>query len=60
MLVGGVSVRSVERLTGMHRDTVLHLLVKAGERCEKLLGDRIRNVPCKDAELDENMELGFL
>lgn len=29
------------------------MLVKAGERCEKLLGDKIRNVPCKDVELDE-------
>jgi len=27
--------------------------VKAGERCNKLLGEKIRNVPCKDVELDE-------
>jgi len=53
MLVEGCSVRSIERLTGTHRDTILRLLVKAGERCEKLLGEKIRNVPCKDVELDE-------
>jgi transposase-like protein/IS1 family transposase len=53
MLCEGVSVRSIERLTEVHRDTILRLLVKAGERCEKLLGDKIRNVPCKDVELDE-------
>jgi IS1 family transposase/lambda repressor-like predicted transcriptional regulator len=53
MLVEGVSVRSIERVTGVHRDTILRLLVKAGERCEKLLGDKIRNVPVKDVELDE-------
>jgi transposase-like protein/IS1 family transposase len=53
MLVEGCSVRSIERLTGVHRDTILRLLVKAGERCEKLLGDKIRNVEAKDVELDE-------
>jgi transposase-like protein len=44
MLCEGVSVRSIERLTEVHRDTILRLLVKAGERCEKLLGEKIRNV----------------
>lgn len=53
MLVEGCSVRTIERLTDVHRDTILRLLVKAGERCEKLLGEKIRNVPCKDVELDE-------
>jgi hypothetical protein len=53
MLVEGWSVRTIERLTGVHRDTILRLLVKAGERCEKLLGEKIRNVPCNDVELDE-------
>jgi hypothetical protein len=31
----------------------MRLLVLAGERCEKILGDKIRNVPVKDVELDE-------
>ena len=53
MLVEGISIRSIERLTEVHRDTILRLLVKAGERCEKLLGEKIVNVPVKDVELDE-------
>lgn len=53
MLVEGCSVRSVERLTGVHRDTILRVLVLAGERCEKLMGDKIRNVPVKDVQCDE-------
>jgi len=53
MLVQGVSIRSIERLTDIHRDTILRVLVKAGERCEKLLGEKIANVPVKDVELDE-------
>jgi transposase-like protein len=38
MLLEGASVRSTERLTGLHRDTILRLLVAAGEKCEKLMG----------------------
>jgi transposase-like protein/IS1 family transposase len=53
MLVEGVSVRSIERLTEVHRDTILRLLVKVGERCEKIMGRKIVNVPVKDVELDE-------
>ena len=38
LLIEGTSVRSTERITGLHRDTILRLLVVAGERCEKALG----------------------
>ncbi len=44
MLLEGMSVRSVERLTGIHRDTILRLLVRAGERCERVLEGRIRQI----------------
>ena len=40
-------------LTGVHRDTILRLLVLAGERCEKLIGRLIVNVPVKDVQCDE-------
>lgn len=53
LLVEGVSVRSIERLTDTHRDTILRVLVNAGERCEQLLDDRIQRVPVKDVECDE-------
>ncbi|HUA21184.1 MAG TPA: IS1 family transposase [Bryobacteraceae bacterium] len=53
MLCEGVSVRSIERLTDVHRDTILRLLVKAGERCEKVLGTKLRNVPVQDVQCDE-------
>lgn len=53
MLVEGVSVRSVERLTGVHRDTILKLLVLAGERCERLLEERIKQVAVRDVQCDE-------
>lgn len=53
LLLEGNSVRSIERITQVHRDTILKLLVLAGQRCERLLGQKIRNVPVKDVQCDE-------
>lgn len=53
MILEGSSVRSVERLTGIHRDTILSLMVKAGEKCEKLMEEKIRNVSVQDIQADE-------
>lgn len=46
-------MRSTERISGLHRDTILKLLVAAGEKCEKLLGRLIVNVPVEDVQADE-------
>jgi IS1 family transposase len=53
LLVEGNSLRSIERITGIHRDTVMTVLLKAGERCEKLLEKRIKGLKVKDVEADE-------
>jgi IS1 family transposase len=53
LIVEGNSIRSGERISGVHRDTILALLVKAGERCEKLLADTITRVRVRDVECDE-------
>ncbi len=53
MLLEGASVRSVERITNIHRDTILRLLVTAGEKAEKFMGRYVRNVPVQDVEVDE-------
>ena len=44
LLMEGMSVRSVERVTGVHHTTILSLLVLAGERCERLLKKRIHKL----------------
>jgi hypothetical protein len=41
------------RLTGTHHTTILKVLVIAGERCERLIGEKIVNVPVKDVQADE-------
>jgi transposase-like protein/IS1 family transposase len=53
LLVEGMSIRSVERVTGVHRDTILRLLVLAGERCERLMQRKIEAVNVRDVEVDE-------
>jgi len=53
LLLEGCSVRSAERITGVHRDTILRTLLLAGERCEKLFEDRLRGVPVEDVQADE-------
>ena len=53
LLLEGTSIRSVERLTGIHRDTILSAFVDAGERCQRFLEETIRDVPVKDVQADE-------
>ncbi len=38
LLVEGSSIRSAERLTGVHRDTICSLLVLFGDACRRVLG----------------------
>jgi len=53
MLLEGNSVSSVERITGIHHTTILKLLVLAGEKCERVMAEKIRNVEVRDLECDE-------
>jgi len=53
MLLEGNSVSSVERITGVHKATILKLLVLAGEKCERIMAEKIRNIRVNDVEADE-------
>jgi IS1 family transposase len=53
LLVEGNSIRSTQRITGVDQNTIMKILKLAGERCEKLMGRLIVNVPVKDVEADE-------
>lgn len=53
LLVEGSSVRSAERITGVHRDTILRLLETVGERCLMIQETLVRNVKVADIEADE-------
>jgi IS1 family transposase len=53
LLVEGNSLRSVERITGVTLHTLLDLLILVGEKCERLLSDKIQGLPVKDVQADE-------
>lgn len=50
-LVEGCSIRSTERMFGVHCDTIMRLGV--GEGCAVLLDETMRDLPCERLELDE-------
>jgi IS1 family transposase len=52
-LVEGNSIRSVERMTGVHRDSIMRLGVKVGEGCRRLHDAGMRDLQVSILELDE-------
>src|ERR1039458_3482160 len=52
-LAEGCSIRSIERMTGIHRDTIMHLGVKVGVGCTRLMDQSMRDLPCTRLEMDE-------
>jgi IS1 family transposase len=40
-------------MTGIHHDTIMRLVVKVGNACEKIMDTTMRNLTCKDIEVDE-------
>ncbi len=52
-LAEGNSIRSIERMTGVHRDTIMRLGVRVGQGCARLLDQKMRNLDCERIELDE-------
>ncbi|MDB6095413.1 MAG: transposase [Verrucomicrobia bacterium] len=53
MLCEGASIRSIERMTGIHRDTVMRLGVRMGEGCKKIMDEKLRNLNSRLIEVDE-------
>ena len=53
MILEGSSIRSTERVTGVHRDTIMRLLLVAGDTCERVMSKWVRNVPVTEIEADE-------
>jgi transposase-like protein len=53
LLLEGMSIRSIQRITGLHQETILDLMVLAGDRCRELMNNRIKGVAVKDVEADE-------
>jgi IS1 family transposase len=52
-LAEGSSIRSIERLTGVHRDTIMRLGIRIGQGCERILDSTMRNLYCEHIQMDE-------
>lgn len=52
-LVEGNSIRSTERMTNTHRDTICRLLVEVGEGCQRIMDEKMRDLPCNLVQVDE-------
>jgi IS1 family transposase len=52
-LAEGSAIRSIERMTGVHRDTIMRLGVKVGQGCTRLMDEEMRELQCGRLELDE-------
>jgi len=52
-LAEGSSIRSIERITGVHRDTIMRLGVRVGKGCEMLLDSKMQDLGCRYLQLDE-------
>lgn len=52
-LVEGNSIRSVERMQGVHRDTIMRLAVRVADGCDKLMDEMMRDLTCPRLQLDE-------
>lgn len=53
MLLEGSSIRSIQRITGIEKKTILKLLVLAGEKSERLLNEKIKGLAVRDVQADE-------
>ena len=53
LLIEGNSIRSTERITKLDRNTIMRLLVLAGQRCEALMDSRMQNVHSRYLQIDE-------
>ncbi len=52
-LAEGSSIRAIERMTGVHRDTIMRLVVRVGQGCTVLMDETMRDLPCIRLEMDE-------
>jgi IS1 family transposase/DNA-binding CsgD family transcriptional regulator len=53
LMVEGMSVRSIERITGVHRDTILRLLLLAAEKINTKLRHTFENLEIGRIQVDE-------
>jgi IS1 family transposase len=52
-MIEGNSIRSTERMTGVHRDTIMRLVTRTGEQCQSFLDRKVRGIRAEKVQADE-------
>src|SRR5215217_4580270 len=52
-LAEGSSIRAIERMTGINRNTIMSLGVRVGQGCAKILDAKMRGLTCHYLQFDE-------
>ncbi len=53
MLTEGASIRGIERMTGVNRNTIMSLGSRVGQACAAYMDERLRGLNCQRIEVDE-------
>jgi IS1 family transposase len=52
-LAEGAGIRQTERMTGVNRETIMHLGVRVGNGCARVLDQKMRGLSCRHLQFDE-------
>src|SRR5437660_10713484 len=52
-LAEGSSIRSIERMTNINRNTIMNLGVRVGKACERIMDEQMRGLACSQIQCDE-------
>src|SRR5438270_1439011 len=52
-LAEGMAIRQVERMTEIHRDTIMRLGVRVGQGCARIMDEKMRDLDCRNIQVDE-------
>jgi IS1 family transposase len=53
LMLEGMSVRAIERFTGVHRDTILRVMNTAAQKSRNILDSRVQNISPRYVQMDE-------
>jgi len=53
LMVEGMAIRAISRMTGASKNTIAKLLIDAGQACSEYQDRAMRELPCKRLQLDE-------
>lgn len=59
MMVEGVSIRAISRMTNASKNTVVKLLADAGNACSEYQDRTLRSLPCKRIQADEILSFAY-